>query len=95
MIVGICKLQLDLSGNCSPKEKGRLLARIKQKGLANFKINIAEVEEHEATSVAVLGFALAGSNENFIRSIFDKMINFFEESEGVRFEGERIEIVDC
>ncbi len=94
MIVGICKLKLDLSGNSSSKEKSHLLSRIKQKAFSKFKIPVSEVEEHESLEKAVIGFALAGKDENYIRSVFDKMLNFIEESEGIRFLDERMEIID-
>lgn len=93
MIIGICKLNLYLPENHSLKEKRHLLLKIKQKGMAKFKIPIVEVEDQDLWQKAVLGFAVVGSDTNQIRSIMDKLVAFIEESEGVRFSDEEIDIL--
>ncbi|MFO1520108.1 MAG: DUF503 domain-containing protein [bacterium] len=92
MIVGICKLRLDLPHLHSLKEKRQLLQRIKQKGMDRFKILIAEVEDQDLWQSAVLGLALVAGDENFVRDRIQKILSFIEESEGLRIGDESIEV---
>ena len=95
MIVGICKLRLDLSENQSPKEKRSALQRIKQKGFDRFKIHLAEVEDQDRLNTGVLGFATVGNDENYIRDLIHKLLAFIEESEGLRIAEEKIEVFEA
>jgi len=93
LIVGICKLRLDLPDLQSLKEKRSVLQRIKHKGMDRFKVWLAEVEDQDLHQTAVLGFATVASDENFLRDLIHKVLSHIEEGEGVRIAEERIEVM--
>ncbi len=61
--------------------------------MAKFKIPIVEVEDQDLWQKAVLGFAVVGGDQNHIRSVIDKLVAFIEESEGVRFSDEEMDLL--
>lgn len=92
MIVGLCKFSLPLFGNCSVKEKKKIVGKIREKVFSHLKVQIREVEELDRTEMAILGFALVGVQEEDLRNLIHKTTEFIEEEEGLRVEGERIEL---
>ena len=94
MIVGACKFNLELFEVFNLKEKRSIVSRIKQKILNQFKVQIAEVEALESLNQAVLGFALAGNDSNFIRDLIDKITNYIEEHEGIKITYDKVEVLE-
>ena len=92
MFVGLCKFGVELAGASSLKDKRHFIQRAKQKSLDRFKVFLSEVEALDQPEKAVLGLALAGSDEHFLRSVIHKLLAFLEESEGVRISEEAIEV---
>ncbi len=94
MIVGACKFTLDLFEVYSLKEKRSVVSRIKQKVMNTFKVYVTEVEALENLNTAVLGFALAGNDANFIRDFIDKITNYIEEHEGLKITFDKVEVLE-
>ncbi len=94
MIVGLCKFSLNLSEGYSPSDRARLLQRIKEKAMAHFRVVLSEAKVIEAHAFTTMGFALVGNDENAIRDKIDKLLNFFEEHEGLRIEEEKRDLFD-
>jgi len=92
MFVGLCKFAVELAGASSLKEKRNFLQRAKQKSFDRFKVHLSEVEDLDLRERAVLGFALAGPDENSLRTVIHKLLAFLEESEGVRISEEAVEV---
>ena len=84
MFVAICHFSLDSSAD------SRLLKRIKDKVFAKFKLILNEVGEGEA----ILAGALVSKDENYLRSLFSKVLAFVEESEGLRLFEEKLEVIE-
>ncbi|MBF0491403.1 MAG: DUF503 domain-containing protein [Deltaproteobacteria bacterium] len=93
MIVGACKFTLELSAVFNLKEKRSVVSSIKQKIMNTFKVFVSEVEALEDLNTAVLGFALAGNDANFIRDLIDKITNYIEEHEGIKITYDKVEVL--
>ena len=75
MIVGICKLDLQISGCRSLKDKRRVLRKIKDRTESRFKIVVAEVEHQDLWQRAGLGFAVVGNEHAVVEGIVERVIN--------------------
>lgn len=84
MFVAICHFSLDSSSD------SRLVQRIKDKVFAKFKLLLNEVGEGEV----MLAGALVNRDENYLRSLFSKVLAFIEETEGLRVFEERLEVIE-
>jgi len=84
VFVAICHFSL------GPEADARAAQRIKDKIFAKFKLPLSEVGEGEH----VLAGALVSKDEDYLRSLFSKILSFIEESEGLRIEQERLEILE-
>jgi hypothetical protein len=78
MVVGICQIRLIIHDTLSLKEKRRIVKSIVEKVRNRFPVSIAEVGDHERWQSAVIGFCLISSEQVFVRSSIDKVINFIE-----------------
>lgn len=84
MFLAVCYFSVEIDSD------SRLVQRIKDKVFSKFKLLLAEVGEEGEVRLAA---ALVNRDENYIRSLFSKMLEFIEESEGVRLVNERIEVM--
>jgi hypothetical protein len=78
MVVGICQIRLIIHDTRSLKEKRRVVKSVVEKVRNRFPVSIAEVGDHELWQSAVIGFCLISSEQVFVRSSIDKVINFIE-----------------
>lgn len=85
MFVAICHFSFD-----PYTVDSRLLQRLKDKVFAKFKLLLSEVGKE---GEFILAAALVSKDENYLRSFFSKILEFIEETEGIRIENEGLEIV--
>ncbi|MBI4366118.1 MAG: DUF503 domain-containing protein [Deltaproteobacteria bacterium] len=78
MVVGVLQLDLHLPGRHSLKEKRQALRRIKDRVAHHFRFPIAEVGHQELWQRAVLGCALAGSDDQDVRGLLTQVARFIE-----------------
>lgn len=94
MIVGICKLDIILSGHHSLKEKRVTIRKIKDSVLSNFKIQISEVGHNDLWQRTELGFAVVGNSKQVINSLIDKIIDHVERKCGGYISGRKYEFIN-
>lgn len=78
MVVGMCRLQLSLSGNESLKGKRSVVRRVVDRVRARFKVSIAEVEAMDVHQVAGLGFAVVSNDGGHAQQMMDTIVSFVE-----------------
>ena len=78
MVVGVCHLDHVLPQGSSLKGKRQiiksLIARVKSK----FNVSISEVGAHDLWQRARMGICLVGTDQRFINSSLDKVIDYIE-----------------
>lgn len=79
MVVGICKLQLEIEDNFSLKGKRSVVRRIRERVRSRYNVAIAEVDDLDVLDRATLGFAVVGNEHAYINSRIDRIMNFIEE----------------
>ncbi len=90
MFVALCHFSVDSSAFPQSKDQAHFIQRIRDKVFARFKLLLSEVGSGDEI---VLAAALVNRDEHYLRSFFGKILEFIEESEGVRIVSEQLEII--
>lgn len=88
MLIAAIELHLTIPTAHSLKEKRMVILSIMDRIRAKFGAAVAEVGEQEVWQRAVVGIALVGNEESYLRQAADRVIQFAES----HFEGEITEI---
>ncbi len=79
MVIGICKIALDLHGNSSLKGKRKVVKSVKDRVKHRFNVSIAEVEDHDFHQRAVLGMAVVSADSAHADSQIQTVSSFIAE----------------
>ncbi|NOZ00506.1 MAG: DUF503 domain-containing protein [Deltaproteobacteria bacterium] len=79
MVVGVCRIRLAIPENASLKGKRKVVKRVISRVRSTFNVAVAEIEDNDFHSTAVLGLVAVGNDHRFINSTLDKISNFIEE----------------
>jgi uncharacterized protein YlxP (DUF503 family) len=78
MILGVCRLRLELPDNDSLKGKRNVVRSICAKVRQRFNVAIAEVEDQDAWQWAGLGFAVLSSDAKHVDRMVQEVLDFIE-----------------
>ena len=78
MVVGVCHLDLLLPEGSSLKAKRSVIKSLIARVRAKFNCSISEVGAHDLWQRARVGICLVGSDQPFINSSLDKVIDYIE-----------------
>jgi uncharacterized protein YlxP (DUF503 family) len=78
MVVGVCHLDLILPEGSSLKAKRSVIKSLIARVRAKFNCSISEVGAHDLWQRARVGICLVGSDQPFINSSLDKVIDYIE-----------------
>ncbi|MHC4076362.1 MAG: DUF503 domain-containing protein [Planctomycetota bacterium] len=76
MIVGTMKVQLHMQGIESLKQKRSIVKSLIGRLKSRYNISIAEIDQQDRKSTAVIAMAMVSNQTGFIDSQFDSIINF-------------------
>lgn len=93
MIIGSCKLVMEVPGNNSLKGKRMVIKSLKDRLRNRFQVSVAEVEELDNHKIAVLGVACVSNSKSHANSVIDQIIDYVECERGVYLIDYTIEIL--
>jgi uncharacterized protein YlxP (DUF503 family) len=93
MVVGVCHLDLLLPEGSSLKAKRSVIKSLIARVRAKFNCSISEVGAHELWQRARVGICLVGTDQPFINSSLDKVIDYIERLGLVEVVGSETEFV--
>jgi uncharacterized protein YlxP (DUF503 family) len=93
MVVGVCHLDLLLPEGSSLKAKRSVIKSLIARVRAKFNCSIAEVGAHDLWQRAHVGICLVGSDQPFINSSLDKVIDYIERLGVLEVVGSEMEFV--
>lgn len=73
MIVGSLRVRLFIREARSLKDKRQVLSSIKDRLKGRFNVSVAEVEAQEHRQMAVLGFAMVGTEAGPVRAVLQQI----------------------
>ncbi|MCP4715218.1 MAG: DUF503 domain-containing protein [Deltaproteobacteria bacterium] len=94
MVVGVCQMRLSIHAVFSLKEKRGIVRRITGRVRAKFQVAIAEVDDNDLLTSAVIGICAVGNDRAFINSVLDKVIRFIDELYLAEVVDQQIEIMN-
>jgi uncharacterized protein len=78
MVVGMCRIELSLTGNTSLKGKRSVVRRVVDRVRARFKVSMAEVDAMDVHQTACLGFAVVSNDGAHAVRMMDTIVAFVE-----------------
>lgn len=78
MIIGSCKVYLNLPYSHSLKEKRMVVKSVISRVGNKFNASIAEVEDQDLHQSIVIGFAVVTTSSSHANSMIQQIINFIE-----------------
>jgi uncharacterized protein YlxP (DUF503 family) len=93
MVVGVCHLDLVLPEGSSLKAKRSVIKSLIARVRAKFNCSISEVGGHDLWQRACVGICLVGSDQPFINSSLDKVIDYIERLGLLEVVGSEMEFV--
>jgi len=80
MVVGVCRIVIELPEGMSLKEKRGPLRSIITRVRSTFNAAVAEVEQQDAWQEAVLGVAVVSGDKRHANEMLSKVVAFIEEN---------------
>lgn len=77
MVIGTLELTLTFYAE-SLKDKRSVVKRVIHRCQDKFNVAVAEVDENDTLTTAVLGIVTVGNDSRFIQGVLDKVANFVE-----------------
>lgn len=94
MIIAAAKLELFLPETHSLKEKRQILKRLIGRTSQEFDVRVAEVGFQDLWQRTALGFALVGSDRDFLTALADRIVRFVESMDMAPIVNRRVELID-
>ena len=79
VFVGVCRFELCIEDNESLKGKRSVVKRTIQRTRNRFNCAMAEVDDNDVLTRAVLAFTVVGNELRFVNSMVNKIIDSIEE----------------
>lgn len=79
MFVCVARVTLDIPAAGSLKAKRQVLRRVTDRVKARFNVAVAEVEDNDVWSRAVLALAVVGNDRRHVNEQMDKILQFIED----------------
>ena len=80
MVVGVCRLIIDIPEARSLKDKRAVVKGIADRVQHRFNVAIAEVDGHQQWGYAELGFACVSTSSQHANQMMQRVIRFMEEN---------------
>ena len=79
VFVGVCRFELCIEDNESLKGKRSVVKRTIQRTRNRFNCAMAEVDDNDVLTRAVLAFTVVGNERRFVNSMVNKIMDSIEE----------------
>lgn len=75
MVVGLCTVELFISGSQSLKDKRQVLHSLKDRLHGKFNLSVAEVDGQDLWQKAVLGMACVANEGGYVNQVLEQALN--------------------
>ena len=76
MQTGLMKVQLNLSGIGSLKDKRKIVKSLIERLKSRFNVSVSEIDHNDSKITAMIGIAVVSNDGKFINAQLDKIIDF-------------------
>jgi len=78
MFVAVCRVEVDIPGAFSLKDKRQVLQSMMTRVRNQFHVSIAEIEAQEMWNTAVLGLAVVSNQAGHAREVLENVVRYLE-----------------
>jgi uncharacterized protein YlxP (DUF503 family) len=78
MIIGVAKVELELTDIGSLKDKRSVVKPIVQKLMNKFQLHAAEVDRNDEHDAATIGVVLCGNDQRHVNEVLSKAVDWLE-----------------
>jgi uncharacterized protein len=93
MVIGVAELEMRIPHANSLKGKRSVVNKVIERARSRFNVSVAEVDKQDVHSRAVIGFAIAGSDHQYVNGALDKLLDFVSGFAAAEILSEKIEII--
>ena len=93
MVVGLGTVTFRIHDCRSLKEKRSIVKSLIRKVRNNFNASVAEIGSHDVYQKAEIGFSMVGTDQRYINSKSDKLLNMLEDMGKAEIIGSELEIM--
>lgn len=79
MVVSVLRFRIELPGTVSLKEKRRVIASLKERAGARFRVAAAEIAANDDVRRTVIAFAMVSNSGVHNEAVLQKVIRFVED----------------
>ncbi len=90
MVIGVLEVDLSIEYAASLKDKRMALRSLKDRLRRSFNVSVAEVEDNDIWTHAVLGIALVANDRQFANQVLSKIVDFVENDREVVLDDYRM-----
>ena len=93
MVVGLCTVELFISGSQSLKDKRKVLHSLKDRLHGTFNLSVAEVEGRDLWQKAVLGMACVADKGSHVSQVLERALNLIRSMPTVEVVRSQLELL--
>lgn len=93
MVVGLCTVELFISGSQSLKDKRKVLHSLKDQLHGRFNLSVAEVDGQDLWQKAVLGMACVADEGGHVNQVLERAVNLIRSMPAVEVVRSQLELL--
>ena len=93
MVVGVCTIELFISGSQSLKDKRQVVHGLKDRLRSKFNLSIAEVDGLDLWQKAVLGMACVSNERSHVNQVLEQALNLVKSMPAVEVVRTQLELL--
>jgi uncharacterized protein YlxP (DUF503 family) len=92
MVIGILEVDLSIGHAQSLKDKRMALRSLKERLRRSFNVSVAEVEDNDVWTRAVVGIAIVSNDQQFANQVLSKIVDYVENDREVVLDDYRMSV---
>lgn len=93
MVIGLLEVDLSIQWAKSLKDKRMALRSLKDRIRKSFNVSIAEVEDNDIWTHAVVGIAIVANDQQFANRVLSKVVDYCENDREVVLDDYRMKFL--
>ena len=90
MVIGVLEVDLSIEWAASLKDKRMALRSLKDRIRNSFNVSVAEVEDNDVWTSAVVGIAIVSNDQRFANQVLSKIVDYVENDREVVLDDYRM-----
>jgi hypothetical protein len=91
MVIGVLEVDLSIEHAQSLKDKRMALRSLKDRIRRSFNVSVAEVDDNDVWTRAVVGIAIVSNDQQFANQVLSKIVDYVDNDREVVLDDYRME----